>query len=69
MDPRERDISLLEVYDTLTGERKVLQRFDYLIEAPNWSMDGKFLVYNSRGRIWKFDLQTLCYLTCHVVSG
>jgi len=57
-DPRERDISLLEVYDTLTGERKVLKRFEYLIEAPNWSRDGKFLVYNSLGRIFRFDLES-----------
>ena len=55
---RDNDISLLEVYDTVTGERKELCRFDYLIEAPNWSMDGKYLVYNSKGRVWKYDLET-----------
>lgn len=41
-----------------TGERTVLQEFDYLIEAPNWSPDGKFLTFNSNGRIFKFDLET-----------
>ena len=40
------------------GERTVLQEFDYLIEAPNWSPDGKFLTFNSNGRIFKFDLET-----------
>ena len=40
---RDDDESILEVYDVETGERTVLQEFDYLIEAPNWSPDGKFL--------------------------
>ncbi len=55
---REKDISLLEVYDVETGERTLLKEFPYLIEAPNWSRDGKFLVYNSRGRIYKYILET-----------
>ena len=55
---RDDDESILEVYDVETGERTVLQEFDYLIEAPNWSPDGKFLTFNSNGRIFKFDLET-----------
>ena len=55
---RENDISILETYNILTGEREVLKEFPYLIEAPNWTPDGKSLVYNSRGRIWVFDLDT-----------
>lgn len=53
-----RDISFLETYDIETGERTVLAEFPYLIEAPNWSKDGKFLVYNSKGRIYKYMLET-----------
>jgi len=33
--------SILEVLDTKTGERKVVKEFNYLIEAPNWTRDGK----------------------------
>lgn len=55
---RENDISILECYNIETGERRVLKEFPYLIEAPNWSPDGKFLTYNSGGRIFRFDLET-----------
>ncbi len=55
---RDNDISILEVYDIESGTREVLHEFDCLIEAPNWSTDGRFLTYNSGGKIYKFDLQT-----------
>lgn len=55
---RDDDISFLEIYNIETGERKVLKRYDYLIEAPNWTSDGKYLVYNSLGKIYKYDLKT-----------
>lgn len=50
------EISFLEVYDTETGKRTVLKEFDYLIEAPNWTKDGKSLIYNTGGRLYSFDL-------------
>lgn len=31
---------------------------DDLIEAPNWTRDGKTLIYNSLGRIFAFDIAT-----------
>lgn len=55
---RDDDCSLLEVYDITTGERTMLKEFDYLIEAPNWSPDGKFLTYNSGGKIYRYDLSS-----------
>ena len=45
--------SILEVLDVQTGERTVLKEFPYLIEAPNWSVDGKWIIYNSSGLIYK----------------
>ncbi|MCA9973013.1 MAG: TolB family protein [Anaerolineales bacterium] len=48
--------SILETVDVHTGERTVLQQFDHVIEAPNWTRDGRFLVYNSRGRMFTFEL-------------
>jgi TolB protein len=52
-------ISFLETVDVKTGERTVLAQFDYLIEAPNWTHDGKQLIYNSLGRLYSFDIKTL----------
>lgn len=55
----ERDsFSLLETVDVHTGVRAVLKEFDYVIEAPNWTRDCRFLVYNSRGRMYTYELAT-----------
>jgi TolB protein len=51
-------VSYLETVDVHTGERNVLAEFDDLIEAPNWTRDGKRLIYNSLGRLYSFDLAT-----------
>ncbi|MDR6885209.1 transporter [Bacillus sp. 3255] len=50
--------SMLETVDVHSGERRVLAEFDYLIEAPNWTLDGKQLIYNSLGRLYTYDLAT-----------
>lgn len=55
---RSRDDSILQTYDVTTGEIETLMEFPYLIEAPNWSKDGKFLFFNSGGHIYKFDLDS-----------
>lgn len=53
----QRDsFSILETVDVFTGERTVLKEFDFVIEAPNWTRDGRFLVYNSQGRIYAYQL-------------
>ncbi|REE94568.1 WD40 repeat protein [Paenibacillus taihuensis] len=51
-------MSILETVDVQSGERSVAAEFDYLIEAPNWTRDGKYLIYNSLGHLYKFDLST-----------
>ena len=55
---RDDDESILEIYNVETDERTVVAEMDYLIEAPNWTPDGKELVYNSNGRMFRFDLAT-----------
>ncbi len=55
----ERDsFSILETLDVFTGERTVLREFDHVIEAPNWTKNGRMLVYNSQGRIYAYELAT-----------
>jgi TolB protein len=51
-------ISTLETVDIRSGERTVLARFNDLIEAPNWTRDGKRLIYNSLGLLYSFDIGT-----------
>jgi TolB protein len=49
--------SRLEVLNIETGNREVIYETDIHIEAPNWANNGKFLVYNSGGKLYKFDLK------------
>jgi len=53
ISPKEEKVeSTLEVYNIETGERKVIYSAKEHFEAPNWSRDGKFFVYNSNGKIY-----------------
>lgn len=47
--------SILQVLDTRTGKTRVVREFPYLIEAPNWTVDGNWLIFNSGGQIWKIS--------------
>ena len=53
---KTQSASRLEILDIETGDRKVIYSTTGHIEAPNWSRDGKFLIYNSGGKLYKFDL-------------
>ena len=46
----------LETIDVRSGERRIVRHFDAKIEAPNWSRDGRELIYNSAGRIWRIPV-------------
>lgn len=48
--------SRLEIMDVETGIRNVLFETETHIEAPNWSRDGKYLLYNSGGKLYQFNL-------------
>jgi Tol biopolymer transport system component len=50
--------SRLEVMDVDTGHRRVLHAEPGSIQAPNWTPDGKALIYNRDGRLFRFDLET-----------
>ena len=46
----------LEIYDIQTKERKVLCTFPTRVEAPNWTPDGKYLIYNSGGKLFRVEI-------------
>lgn len=54
---REYIGSHLEVMDIATGKRKILHSVPNSIQAPNWTKDGKHLIYNSSaGVLYKYAL-------------
>ena len=48
--------SHLEVMDVQTGHRKILYSVPNSIQAPNWTTDGKHLIYNSEGLLIQIQL-------------
>ncbi|KAM0756178.1 periplasmic component of the Tol biopolymer transport system [Meredithblackwellia eburnea MCA 4105] len=47
------------IADAATGEsRLVYETRDVLLEAPNWSLDGKYLFLNGDGGLWRYSLAT-----------
>jgi Tol biopolymer transport system component len=39
-----------------TGHRTILHEVADSLQAPNWTLDGKALIYNHNGRLYRFDL-------------
>ena len=50
--------SILNIFDLKTRSYETVTIIDALAEAPNWENDGKHLVYNSLGRLYRFDIET-----------
>ncbi len=48
--------SNLEILDVESGKREIIYAVPNSIQAPNYTLDGKSLIYNSEGKIFKFDL-------------
>jgi hypothetical protein len=48
--------SHLEILDLETLRRRIVLSTAKSIQAPNWTRDGKALIYNSEGRLYRFDL-------------
>jgi Tol biopolymer transport system component len=44
------------VYTIADGSKKVVYTADGFYQAPNWSPDGKYLLLNSPGKLWKLWL-------------
>ena len=50
-------VSELVLLHVKTGNEEVILSENRHFEAPNWSRDGKFLIYNSNGKIEKISIQ------------
>jgi len=57
--PQPRAIeSRLEVLTVATGAREVVYSAAAHFEAPNWSRDGEYLLFNQEGRLYTLPLDT-----------
>lgn len=50
--------SHVSYYDLNSQSVKVVYSADQMIEAPNWSPDGKYLLVNSKGDLWNLPVTT-----------
>ncbi|MFI5367432.1 MAG: TolB family protein [Spirochaetia bacterium] len=51
--------SRLELLEVDTGLRRIIYTSSRHFEAPNWSRDGSFLLFNQEGRIHRLPLDTM----------
>lgn len=51
--------SRIELLDIASGHREVVYKVPYSVQAPNWTPDGKSLIFNdAKGILYTFDLAT-----------
>jgi TolB protein len=50
--------SNVEILEIATGRRRIVYHADNSIQAPNWTTDGKALIWNQDGKLYRFDLAT-----------
>ena len=57
--------SCLEIYDLQSRTHQVICEFPFLIEAPNWSPDGKWLLVNKEGQLYRIapDGKNVVYIS------
>lgn len=46
-------VSQLRIIDVETGEQRLVFEADEIIEAPNWTPDGQWLIFNAGGELWR----------------
>jgi len=50
-------ISRLTVIDAVSGDQTTIFEADEIIEAPNWTPDGKAMIFNAGGELWRIDAE------------
>jgi TolB protein len=53
---QEQVESILEAIDIATGARRVIHRAPVRFEAPNWTLDGRHLLINQGGLLYRVSL-------------
>jgi TolB protein len=53
LEGEQKLISTLETITVSSTDRRVVEVFNSHIEAPNWTPDGKHLLYNGGGKLYK----------------
>jgi len=48
--------SHIEIMEVKTGLRKIVHTAPNSLQAPNWTKDGKYLLYNSEGLMYRFTI-------------
>jgi Tol biopolymer transport system component len=48
--------SNVEIMEVATGRRRIVYHADNSIQAPNWTKDGKSLIWNQDGKLYRFDI-------------
>ncbi|HWA34925.1 MAG TPA: hypothetical protein VG737_12375, partial [Cyclobacteriaceae bacterium] len=48
--------SHIEIMDVASANRKIVYSAPNSLQAPNWTPDNKYLIYNSEGLIYTYDL-------------
>ena len=54
--PQTRYRSKITIYDMRDKSTKTIYQADQIFEAPNWSPDGKYLLTNSGGRLFRIPV-------------
>jgi Tol biopolymer transport system component len=49
--------SSIELLDVVSGNREVIYNSPKSLQAPNWTLDGKSLIYNSEGKIYNLNIK------------
>lgn len=49
--------SHIEIMEVATGKRKIIHSAPNSLQAPNWTPDNRYLIYNSEGLLYKYNLQ------------
>lgn len=55
--PEPRYRSKITIYDLGTRTARIIYEGDGIIEAPNWSRDGSYLLVNTGGRLYRLSVE------------